>query len=256
VPPAALLPDGHPDALSVYDTSPLRATLNRLVDFDLINQRQIRFSVGAVNVHTGNSTYFDNEHMKIGVDHVMASGALPPAFAPVVIDGDHYWDGGIVSNTPLWYVLDDSPLLNGLIVQLDLFNARGKLPQNLDQVMERQKDIVYSSKTRFNTTRVAEEDTLRQSLQRLLERLPPDFKSDPDVKALAASCRGPNIDIVHLINRHYSYTSSSKDNDFSRATMVQHWEAGLEDARRTIAHPEWLRSSTLADGVRQYDLAR
>jgi NTE family protein len=256
VPPAALLPDGHPDALSIYDTNPLRATLERMVDFDLINQRKVRFSVGSVNVRTGNSTYFDNEHVKIGVDHVLASGALPPAFAPVAIDGEHYWDGGIVSNTPLWYVLDESPLLNGLIVQLDLFSARGELPQNLDQAMERHKDIMYSSKTRFNTTRVAEEDSLRQTLQSLLQRLPPEFKTDADVKALAAACRGPKIDIVHLINRHYSYTASSKDNDFSRSTMIQHWEAGLEDARRTISHPEWLESSNLADGIRQFDLTR
>jgi NTE family protein len=255
MPPAALLPDGSPGALGVYDTSQLKATLERMVDFDLINQRNVRLSVGAVNVQTGNSTYFDNESVKIGVEHVMASGALPPAFAPVAIDGEHYWDGGIVSNTPLWYVLDESPLLKGLIVQLDLFNARGKLPQNLDQVMERHKDIMYSSKTRFNTTRVAEQEQLRKSLQRLLERLPAKFKTDADVRALATSCDGPKIDIVHLINRHYSYTSSSKDNDFSRATMLQHWDAGLEDARRTISHPEWLQSSTLAEGIRQFDLA-
>jgi NTE family protein len=256
VPPAMLLPDGHQDALGVYDTSPLKATLERLVDFDLINQRRIRFSVGAANVQSGNSTYFDNEHTKIGVEHVMASGALPPAFAPVVIDGEHYWDGGIVSNTPLWYVLDEAPLLKGLIVQLDLFNARGKLPQNLDQVMERHKDIVYSSKTRFNTSRVAEQETLRKSLQHLLERLPAEFRDDADVQALAASSQGPKIDIVHLINRHYSYTSASKDNDFSRATVKQHWEDGLQDARRTIAHPEWLQATTVADGIRQFDIAR
>lgn len=256
VPPAALLPDGHPDALSVYNTTPLRATLERLVDFDRINGREMRFSVGAVNVNTGNSEYFDNEHMKIGAEHVMASCALPPAFAPVEIDGGHYWDGGVVSNTPLWYVFDESPLLSGLIVQLDLFSARGDLPQNIDQVMERHKDIMYSSKTRFNTARVAEQDALRQSLQRLLERLPPEFGSDPDVKTLADSCRGPKIDIVHLINRRYSYTSSTKDNDFSRATVAQHWETGLEDARRAISHPEWLQSSNLAYGVRQFDLTR
>jgi NTE family protein len=256
IPPAAMLPDGHPDALSVYDTRPLRATLESMVDFDLINQRKIRFSVGAVNVRSGNSTYFDNQHVRITVDHVLASGALPPAFAPVEIDGEHYWDGGIVSNTPLWYVLDDSPLLSGLIVQLDLFNARGGMPQNLDQVMERHKDIMYSSKTRFNTTRVTEEETIRTALQRLLQRLPAELQEDKDVKALTAGCRGPKIDIVHLINRHYSYTSSSKDNDFSRNTTSQLWAEGLEDARRTIAHPEWLRASVLAEGIREFDIAR
>jgi NTE family protein len=255
VPPAMLVPDGHPNALSVYDTSLLRSTLTDMVDFDLINRRDTRFSVGAVNVHTGNSTYFDNEYDTIELDHVMASGALPPAFAPVEIDGSHFWDGGIVSNTPLWYVLDESPTMQGLIVQVDLFNARGELPQNLDQVMERHKDIIYSSKTRFNTSRVTDQESLRNALQRVLKRLPADLANDPDVRALSDSLRGPKIDIVHLINRRYSYTSSSKDNDFSRATVKQLWESGLDDARRTIHHPEWLRRSTMGEGIRVFDLA-
>jgi NTE family protein len=149
MPPAALMPHGHPDGLSLYDTRLLRDTLERLVDFDLINERQVRLSVGAVNVRTGNSAYFDNGQTRFGPEHVMASGALPPAFAPVEIDGERYWDGGIVSNTPLWYVIDDSPRLKGLIVQVDLFSASGDLPLDLDQVIERQKDIAYSSKSRF-----------------------------------------------------------------------------------------------------------
>jgi NTE family protein len=255
VPPAAVLPDGHAGALSMYDTSLLKGTLERMVDFKLLNRCGVRFSVGAVNVHTGNSTYFDNEHDVIKVEHVMASGALPPAFAPVEIDGSYFWDGGIVSNTPLWYVLDEAPKLQGLIVQVDLFNTRGELPQNLDQVMERHKDIIYSSKTRFNTSRVTEQDALRKSLKRVLDRLPAKLKNDEDVLALTESLRGPKIDIVHLINRRFSYTSSSKDNDFSRATVKQLWEAGLDDARRTIHHPELLVGSTLGEGIRVFDLA-
>jgi NTE family protein len=248
------MPDGHPGALSVYRTQPLRGTLEHLVDFELINRRDVRLSVGAVNVRTGNSTYFDNLETRIGPEHVMASGALPPAFASVEIDGEHYWDGGIVSNTPLWYVLDASPRMNALIIQVDLFNATGELPRNLDQVMERHKDIMYSSKTRFNTTRVREMQQMRRALHRLLQKLPDDLKSDRDVRMLETVCSSSHIDIVHLINRRYSYTSRSKDYEFSRATVRQLWNAGLEDVRRTVAHLDQLRWSEPIDGIRVYDL--
>jgi NTE family protein len=252
--PPLLMPDGHPGALSVYRTQPLRGTLEHLVDFELINRRDVRLSVGAVNVRTGNSTYFDNLETRIGPEHVMASGALPPAFASVEIDGEHYWDGGIVSNTPLWYVLDASPRMNALIIQVDLFNATGELPRNLDQVMERHKDIMYSSKTRFNTTRVREMQQMRRALHRLLQKLPDDLKSDRDVRMLETVCSSSHIDIVHLINRRYSYTSRSKDYEFSRATVRQLWDAGLEDVRRTVAHLDRLRWSEPIDGIRVYDL--
>src|SRR5205807_6404099 len=135
------------------DTTPLKETLEELVDFDRINRKEMRLSVGAVDIHTGNSVYFDNQRQRIKADHIMASGALPPGFPPVVIDGSHYWDGSLVSNSPLWYVLDESPHINAMIIQVDLFNARGELPANLDQVLERAKDIQYSSKTRFNINR-------------------------------------------------------------------------------------------------------
>lgn len=256
VPPAVFVPHGHPDGLSVYDTRLLEGTLERLVDFDLINRNGMRLSLGAVNVSTGNSTYFDSRQIRIGPRHVMASGALPPAFAPVEIDGDYYWDGGIVSNTPLWYVLDDEPRIGGLIVQVDLFSARGELPQNLDQVMERRKDIMYSSKTRSNTTRVTEREQMKGALKRVLAKIPAEFRADADVKALAAICGCPHVDIVHLINRRYSYTSSSKDYEFSRATVRQLWEAGLEDVRLTVAHPEWQKKPDLAEGIGVYDLTR
>ncbi len=256
VPPAVLVPHGHPDALSVYNTRPLQSTLELLVDFDFISRSGMRLSLGAVNVSTGNSTYFDSREIRIGPRHVMASGALPPAFAPVEIDGEYYWDGGMVSNTPLWYVLDDEPPVGGLIVQVDLFSARGQLPQNLDQVMERRKDIMYSSKTRSNTTRVTDLQQMKSALKRVLAKIPREFRADADVKALEAICSCPHADIVHLINRRYSYTSSSKDYEFSRATVRQLWEAGLEDVRRTVLHPEWQKKQDLGEGIQVYDLTR
>ena len=132
----------------------------------------------------------------------MASGSLPPGFPPVVIDGDHYWDGGIVSNSPLWYVLDDSPDVNALIVQVDLFSARGELPANLDQVLEREKDIRYSSKTRFNTKRVKEVESLRLALGRLMRKMPAELHDDPDYKLLRPAVeKQRQITIAHLINR-------------------------------------------------------
>lgn len=255
LPPAMLAPHGSDWSLSVYDTSPLRDTLEKLIDFERINGPEVRFSVGAANVRSGNSEYFDNRRTRIQVEHVMASGALPPAFAPVQIDDEFYWDGGIVSNTPLWYVLDDSPQVCALIFQVDLFNARGDLPGNLEEVMERHKDIIYSSKTRFNTTRVRELRLLRRAVHRLLEKLPESLKTDEDVKLLGGMCCDRHIDIVHLINRRPSHAMHAKDYEFSRSTVRELWDLGLNDIRRTIAHPEWLRGQNLGDGVRVYDLS-
>ena len=156
VPPPFFAASGTPENTSFYDTTPLKHTLEEMVDFDLINRREVRVSLGAVNVRTGASVYFDNQTMRIGPEHVMASGALPPGFPAVEIDGEYYWDGGIVSNTPLTYVVDERPLTTALIVQVDLFDAKGELPSSIDQVLERAKDIQYSSKQRFNVERVKE----------------------------------------------------------------------------------------------------
>ncbi len=257
VPPAFLAPDGTPEALSVYDTSPLEQTLEELVDFKLLNsETRVRLSVGAVDLHTGNSVYFDNQAQKVKPEHVMASGSLPPGFPPVVIDGAHYWDGGIVSNSPLWYVLDDSPQISALIVQVDLFSARGELPVNLDQVLERAKDIQYSSKTRFNTTRVKELEEFRHVLGRLMRKLPAKFRDDPDYKRLQPLCQHRRqITIAHLINRRFAHSTSSKDYEFSRTTVRQLWDAGLEDVRRTCSHQAWQKAREVETGIRVFDLA-
>ena len=256
LPPPGFMPEGTPGALSVYDLDPLRTTLGRLVNFDLISRREVRLSVGAVNVRTGGAIYFDNLQTRIGTEHVLASAALPPAFAPIEIDGESYWDGGIVSNTPLWYAVDHSPPAKVLIVQVDLFSAEGELPKNLDQVMERHKDIMYSSKARFDITHVREVQHQRGALRRLLEKLPARLNGDPDVKMLKAAGRSGHVDVVHLINRRNGYTGSTKDHEFSRATVNELWMAGLEDARCVVAHPEWLVRTDLSETVRVYDLIR
>ena len=258
VPPALLALDGTPQALSVYDTSPLRQTLEELVDFDYLNcEERVRLSVGSVNVQTGNSIYFDNAERKLGPEHIMASGALPPGLPPVTIEGEQYWDGGIVSNSPLSYVLDDSPDLSALILQVDLFSAKGELPINLDQVLEREKDIRYSSKTRFNTKRVQELENLRRALGRLMKKMPAELHDDPDYRLLQpAAEERRHIVITHLINRRLKDATSFKDYEFSRATVRELWNAGLEDVRRTCAHPEWLEANEVRPGVRVFDLTR
>ena len=258
IPPPLFARDGTPGALSIYDTAPLRKTLEDLIDFDLLNHRQrVRLSVGAVHVTTGNSIYFDNRDHGITVDHIIASGSLPPGFPAITIDGEQYWDGGLVSNSPLWYVLDDAPDISALILQVDLFSAKGQLPDNLDQVQERAKDIQYSSKTRFNTKRGQELENMRLALDRLLKKIPRELHADADYKLLQQRIGSKRqITIAHLINRRFGHSTNSKDYEFSRATVRQLWAAGLEDVRRTCAHTEWARALTPVDGMQVFDLSR
>ena len=251
----ALLMGGAAPLLSYYDTSPLKSTLERLVDFDRINHCETRFSVGAVNVRTGNSLYFDNTVQRIGPEHIMASGALPPGFAPVHIDGEDYWDGGIVSNTPLQYVLDMHPRSETLMVlQVDLFSARGAMPRTLAETLERQKDITYSSRTRMNTDALAANMNLQQAIADLIGKLPAALQKDPSVQAVCGQLNHEPIEIVHLIYRDKPYELDSKDYEFSRASVDEHWDAGLRDIRNTLDHPEWLQSAALANGVTTFDL--
>ena len=253
--PAALWLGLASPVTSIYDTSPLRATLERLIDFDRINRDDVRLSVGAVNVRNGNSLYFDNTAQRIGPEHIMASGALPPGFPPVHIDGEDYWDGGIVSNTPLQYVLDTHPRSQPLVVlQVDLFSARGLVPTTLAEVLERQKDITYSSRTRMNTDVMAANLNLQQAIADLIEKLPPALRDDPSVAAVQAQLTHQPIDIFHLIYRDKPYELESKDYEFSRAAVDEHWEAGLRDMRATLAHPEALRGEAQQNGVTTFDL--
>jgi NTE family protein len=185
MPPAPFQPAGTPGAISYYDTTPLTETLDRLIDFDLLNSGRVRLSVGAVNVQTGNFTHFDSANQRLDVRHIVASGALPPGFAPVEIDGEHYWDGGLVSNTPLQYVLDQPATRHRMAFQVDLFPARGKLPVTLIDVREREKDIRFSSRTRLNTDLEVDRHMIARAAQRLVSKLPPELRDDPDVQVLA-----------------------------------------------------------------------
>jgi NTE family protein len=260
IPPAPLWPQGSPESQSYYDTSPLRNTLERLVDFDRINDLKCRLSVGAVGVTTGNFKYFDNVELKrlgkrIGPEHIMASGALPPGFPSIVIDGEHYWDGGIASNTPLDYVLDTETNNDLLIFQIDLFSARGSLPRSLLEAAEREKDIRFSSRTRMATDKNRQIHNTRKAVRDLINKLPDDLKNDPSVTYLREATRENTVTVVHLIYRSKNYETSSKDYDFSHVAMREHWEAGVRDVHRSMQHEEWLERPQSDESMVTYDLS-
>jgi NTE family protein len=231
-----------PAAASWYDTTPMIATLNRLVDFDRLNNGGIRVSVGAVNVRTGNLEYFDNTQMRIDARHILASGALPPAFPAIEIDGEFYWDGGLVSNTPLSQVLTASPRRDTLVFQVDLWNARGELPQNLLDVAERQKEIQYSSRTRLITDTQRVLQHYRRLLRELLEEIPEDVrKNNPWTQHAAELACDRRYSVIHLIYRDKAKIGHFKDYQFGRVAMREHWVSGQSDIARALAHPEWLQ---------------
>jgi NTE family protein len=258
-PPAPLWPQGSPQALSYYDTAPLRATLERLVDFDRINDLKTRLSVGAVSVTTGNFRYFDNVEFKklgkkIGPEHIMASGALPPGFPSIEIEGEHFWDGGISSNTPLDYVLDENITDDLLIFQVDLFSARGPLPVSLLEAAEREKDIRFSSRTRMNTDKNKQVHNARMALRELIGKLPEDLRNDPSLDILCRAAKENTVTVVHLIYRSKNYESSSKDYDFSHVGMVEHWGAGVRDVHLSMRHKDWLERPQSGETMVTYDL--
>jgi len=241
---------------SYYDTSFLKRTLERLVDFDRINARETRFCAGAVNVRTGNYVYFDNFHQVIAPEHVMASGALPPGFPAVEIDGEPYWDGGLVSNTPLRYMLETLPRYDTLAFQVDLFSARGEVPDNLDAVAEREKDIRYSSRTRMGVETFRYAHNLRRNISLLLAKLPDALKNEPEVEFLKRAACQTTMDIVELIYRPETTQGPSKDYEFFRATMERHWKQGFEDARTTLERTPWLERAPPEVAVRTFESAK
>jgi len=241
-------------ATSFYDTSRLRQTLEGLVDFDRINAGHMRFSVGAVNVRSGNFIYFDTTTHTIGPKHIMASAALPPGFPAIEIEGEHYWDGGSVSNTPLQWIVDSRPHFDTLAFQVDLWNARGDLPRTIAEVATRQKEIQYSSRTRAGTDNFEHIQELRRALADLFEKIPETLRNGPEAQLLQPLGDHKVYNIVHLIYRAKNYEGHSKDYDFSRASMEEHWRAGYHDAIRTLRHPEVLERPTNHQGVFTFDL--
>jgi NTE family protein len=246
-----------PNVVSHYDTGALRETLLRFADFDRINDGDIRVSVGAVNVRTGNLVYFDNTKMRLEPEHFMASGALPPGFPAVEIDGEYYWDGGLVSNTPLTEVLRDADHKDALVFQVDLWSARGNAPGDFLDVSERAKDIQYSSRTRAITSMLADRQKHARFIKELLAHIPPDLrKIDPLFRLAEEAADGSAINVVHLIYKNKPYEGHYKDYEFSIDTMHEHWESGLEDIRDSFAHREWFDVPSREQGFVTHDVHR
>ncbi len=253
---AWLAPRGSRMATSFYDSSQLYATLNKLVDFELINSGATRLAVGAVNIETANFVYFDNADVYVGPHHIMASAALPPALPMVRIGRNYYWDGGLVSNTPLLHLLENCGSQNTLVFQVDLFSARGGLPRDMAEVLTRQKDIHYSSRTRTTNDNYMRLHKMQQTLRDVLA-LVPDEKLTPELRKQKADLeRLPAINIMQLIYRQKAYEGGAKDYEFSRLSMKEHWRSGYFDTYNTLQHSDWLDMSTLGDGVTTHDIHR
>lgn len=247
---------GAAGATSYYDTSALRQTLDRLIDWKRLNDREQRLSVGAVNVSTGNFRYFDTKREWIGPEHVMASGALPPAFEAVKIENEFYWDGGIVSNTPLQYLLIQKELRDTLVFQIDLFSARGPLPRDMADVMSRHKDIMYSSRTRNTTDMFRQFQALKLKLRDALLRVEPGALTDADRAFLASIADVPQINILQLIYQQNRNEGQARDYEFSAASMRDHWEAGHADTVKTLRHRKWLEIPSESVGMTAHDVHR
>jgi NTE family protein len=256
MPPAALWPSSDAGKASYYDNSPLQATLNRLVDFKLINTGAMRFSVGAVQINTGNFAYFDSTKQTIRAEHVLASGSLPPGFPATKVDDEYYWDGGLVSNTPLQWVFDSRPRLDRLVFQVDLWNARGMVPKDLVGVEVRQKEIQYSSRTRMATDQYKYAQKLRIAASNLIKKLPDELRDSEDAKLLAREADNKVCNIVHLIYRARAYEGIAKDFEFSRRTMEEHWKSGYENAMQTLAAPDVMQLPDRLEGVRIFDICK
>jgi NTE family protein len=251
-----LSPAGARTATSFYDSAPLRETLLDLVDFALINQRRSRFSVGAVNVLTGNFVYFDNRDEEITPEHVMASGALPPALPMVKIGTDYFWDGGIVSNTPLQHLLEQEDDLNTLVFQVDLFSARGALPREMADVMARHKDIMYSSRTRYNTDMYRKLQKWKQRTHAALARIPKKDLTEDEARWIKDLADLPELTIIHLIYQQKAYEGHAKDYEFSGTSMREHWQSGYEDTQNTLKQRQWLELPPDGGGIWVHDVHR
>jgi NTE family protein len=247
---------GSRAATALYDTSPLHKTLEKLVDFDLLNSREVRFAVGAVNVASANFAYFDNAEIDISPEHIMASGALPPALPMIRIGKHYYWDGGLVSNTPLQHLLDHCGSMNMLVFQVDLFSARGEIPRDMPEVLSRTKDIQYSSRTRTTTDHFLQTHRLKKALYDALCMIPDDKLTEAQREQKVSLARQPAINIMQLIYKQKAYEGDAKDYEFSRLSMRDHWRSGYYDTRNTLHHKDWLNMAGPSDGIQTHDIHR
>lgn len=254
VPPMFRSEDGSSRTASFYDTRELRSLLERVVDFDYLGRGAVRFSLGAVHVKSGRLRYFDNRFQALGPEHVMASGALPPGFPAIEVDGELYWDGGIYSNTPLEVVMDDYPRRSTLCFMVDLFNPTGPEPRNIPEVETRHKNIMYATRSRHHIETYAKIHNMRIAIGELYGLLPEKLRDDPEVKSMAAlGCR-TTMEIVHLGYPDQEWELSTKDTDFSSVAIEERWAKGYRDALRAVEHAPWLEPVPPHVGVVVHDI--
>lgn len=243
------------EATGYYETSRLRDTLADLVDGRLLTACAPRLTVGAVNVTTGRMCYFDSRDEPLDLRHILASGALPPAFPPVRIGDELFWDGGIYSNTPVEAVFDDNPRRHSLVFAVQLWQGAGDAPQTMWQVSGRQKDIQFSSRVDSHVQRQAQIHQLRHIVRELTRQLPASAQARPDVREMAAHGCGTVMHLVRLVAPRLPDEDHTKDMDFHPARIRQRWQAGLGDARRALARRAWLEPVGPMDGLVVHDLS-
>lgn len=227
------------DAAGYYTTAPLRETLSRLVDFEYLATLPTRLTVGAVNVRTGKMRYFDSKKDKVGLDEIMASGAIPPAFPAVRIDGEAYWDGGIYSNTPIEAVLDDNPRRDSVIFAVNVWQQQGGEPASIWEVMGRQKDIQFGSRDESHIERQRQTHRLRHIIRELAKHLPVDKCAEQAVKELTAWGCGTTMHIAMLDAPQIPGEDHMKDIDFTAAGVLARRNAGYEDALQMLKRAPW-----------------
>ena len=237
------------DNAGYYTTAPLKRTLSELVDFSLIKRNKPRLTVGAAHVETSQMRYFDSLQTEINVKHVLASGALPPAFPAVCIDGEHYWDGGILSNTPTEAVFDDNPRRNSLVFAVHMWNPVGPAPQSMWEVLHRQKDIQYSSRVATHIARQAQIHRLRHVIKELAAYIPEEMRASEEVQALAAYGCLTRMHFVRLLSPRFDNEDHTKDIDFSPTGIRQRWQSGYDMAMRAIENAPWNGAFDPHEGV-------
>jgi NTE family protein len=228
-----------PEAAGYYSTVPLKKTLSDLVDFDYLNSGATRLTVGAANVRTSAMRYFDSRDMPLDVRHVMASGALPPAFPAIRIDDELYWDGGILSNTPVEAVFDDNPRKNSLVFAVHLWNPNGSEPDTIHKVMNRQKDLQYSSRATTHIARQKQIHRLRHIIAELAARLPEGARLDIEAREMASYGCLTRMHVVRLLAPHVHGEDHTRDIDFSAGGIRARWKAGYADTMRVLEAAPW-----------------
>jgi NTE family protein len=237
------------DKAGYYSTEPLEQTLNELVDFDRVNSSTPRLTVGAAHVRTSQMRYFDSRNCELGVKHILASGALPPAFPAIRIDGELYWDGGILSNTPTEAVFDDNPRKNSLIFAVHMWNPLGAEPTTMAEVLHRQKDVQYSSRIASQIARQEQAHRLRHVINQLAARLPESERNTDAVRELTSYGCSTQMHVVQLQAPALDRESHTKDIDFSPSGIVQRWDAGYVHTMAVLDRSPWIGEFDPLSGV-------